>query len=222
MITKQRGVPSGLHAQIPTYNPLILRISRLVGERYFEWYHRIECTGAEGVPRAGPLLVVANHASNLDPFALSYGMPRPVSFLAKRELFGIPVVGYLLRQWGCFPIDREEADIGAARISLAILRAGLALGLFPEGTRTRTGQLQSFKTGVAKIAVRARAPLLPVGLLGTFEALPPGALLPRPAKIRVRYGAPFELSAYYDRRMSEEEAAEATHRIREAVAQLLR
>ncbi|MER3403807.1 MAG: 1-acyl-sn-glycerol-3-phosphate acyltransferase, partial [Chloroflexota bacterium] len=97
-----------------------------------------------------------------------------------------------------------------ARISLAILRAGLALGLFPEGTRTRTGQLQSFKTGVAKIAVRARAPLLPVGLLGTFEALPPGALLPRPAKIRVRYGAPFELSAYYDRRMSEEEAAEAT------------
>jgi 1-acyl-sn-glycerol-3-phosphate acyltransferase len=222
VITPRSSTSVGMHTQAPTYNTVILRISRLIGERYFEWYHRIECTGAENVPLTGPLLVVANHASNLDPFALSYGMRRPVSFLAKRELFGIPVVGFLLRQWGCFPIDREEADISAARTCLAILRAGLALGLFPEGTRTRDGRLQPFKIGVAKIAVRARAPVLPVGLLGTFEALPRGALFPKPVKIRVRYGVPFELTEYYERRMTDEDAAEATRRIREAVAELLR
>ncbi len=186
--------------------------------RYLEWYHRIECSGTEHVPLTGPLLVVANHASNLDPLALAYGIRRPLHFLAARGLFRIPLVGYVLRQWGAIPVEPGGLDIAAVRACVTILRTGGALAVFPEGTRSRDGRLQPFKSGPARMAILAQAPVLPAGLLGTFEALPPGALFPRPVKLRVRYGRPFELHEYYGRRLTEADVAAATRRLRDAVA----
>jgi 1-acyl-sn-glycerol-3-phosphate acyltransferase len=200
---------------------LTVRITRAIMARYLEWYHRIECSGTEHVPRTGPLLVVANHASNLDPLALAYGIRRPLHFLAARGLFRIPPVAYVLRQWGALPVAPGGLDIAAVRTCVTILRTGGALAIFPEGTRSRDGRLQPFQSGPARMAILARAPVLPAGILGTFEALPPGALFPKPVKLRVRYGRPFELAEYYNRRLTAEDVATATARLRDAVATLL-
>jgi 1-acyl-sn-glycerol-3-phosphate acyltransferase len=197
---------------------LTVRITRAIMARYLEWYHRIECSGTEHVPLTGPLLVVANHASNLDPLALAYGIRRPLHFLAARGLFRIPLVAYVLRRWGAIPVSPDGLDIAAVRACVTILRRGGALAVFPEGTRSRDGRLQPFQSGPARMAILAQAAVLPAGILGTFEALPPGALFPKPVKLHVRYGRPFELAEYPSRRLNEAEVAAATQRLRDAVA----
>jgi 1-acyl-sn-glycerol-3-phosphate acyltransferase len=147
---------------------------------------RIE--GRENVPPDGPLLVVSNHLNNADPVLLSIALPRHVAFLAKVELFSAPVVSWVVRSTGQVPIDRGAADRQAIKAALALLAAGRAIGVFPEGTRSRHGALARGLTGVGLLAARSGAPVLPVAIYGT-ERL--GRLWPRPA-ITVRIGRPIQ------------------------------
>ncbi|HET9017220.1 MAG TPA: lysophospholipid acyltransferase family protein [Thermomicrobiaceae bacterium] len=156
---------------------------------------RIE--GLEHVPRSGGALVVSNHLHNADPILLVAAYPRPLLWMAKKEVFGVPVISWIARQAGAFPVDRGTADRGALRQAEGLLDEGLLVGVFPEGTRSTTGGIKSVYPGVALIALRSGVPILPTAIFGT-EVLPfnghkgrrRGRGRPR---VTVRIGRPFEL-----------------------------
>jgi 1-acyl-sn-glycerol-3-phosphate acyltransferase len=160
------------------------------------WPLRIE--GAENVPRRGAAVIVCNHLSMIDPFVVGYGANRPVSFMAKQELFGIPFVGYWIRKLGAFPVDRSRRDPASLRTALTLLKGGELLGMFPEGTRSTSGEMLELRAGAARLAARTRTPVVPAAVFNTNHALPRGKFI-RPARIRVRFGPPFELTDLYNR-----------------------
>jgi 1-acyl-sn-glycerol-3-phosphate acyltransferase len=151
---------------------------------------RIRRHGHHHVPRHGPVLLVANHSSVLDPPLIAGMTPRPVAFLAKAELFDLPVFGRLIRRLGAHPLRREGGDPAALRAALRLLAEGRALLVFPEGTRGPEGQLRPPKPGAGMLAVLSRAPVIPVYISGTGRAWPRGRRWPRPARVTVRFGEP--------------------------------
>lgn len=155
---------------------------------------RFEVHGVDLLPTSGGFLLVANHASNLDPPLIAAALSRPCHTLAKRELFDVPVLGWLIRRLHAHPIQRGGVDRRALRECLELLRRGDILLLFPEGTRTRDGELQTGKAGAAMLAAQAQVPIVPAYIDGTFRALPRGAKRLRFAKIRVYFGKPFAVS----------------------------
>lgn len=161
---------------------------------------RIRVEGAvDAIPREGPVIVASNHSSNLDPVVLgSTLMPklgRRLQWLGKKELFAWPVVGWIARNGGVHAVDRGSADIEAFRLARRILDEGHALFVFPEGTRSRDGALGEGRDGVAVLALRSGAPIVPVGIAGSYERWPRGQKLPHPGgRVTVRVGSPFRLA----------------------------
>lgn len=195
---------------------------------YFRIYHRLRVEGWEHIPQHGPLLVVINHISALEVFALGatiakHGIVPGVHLraVAKQELFGHPVLAWFARGVGMFPIDRERMDMAAMRTILQVLEQGNVLALAPEGTRSPTGRLQAFQPGVAKIVVTRRIPILPAGVTGPERALPIGAKFPHPVPITLRFGPVFELSEFYDQPTTPAEMDRASWVMRDHVARLL-
>lgn len=146
--------------------------------------------GLENAPPAEALVVVSNHASYLDPPLLSACLNRPVAYMAKEELFHNPLLKWLIELYGAYPVKRGTSDRTALKSALTVLEAGAAAGIFLEGTRTPDGQIREPKLGAALIAAKAQAPLLPVSLWGTQNAL--GAKFPyfHPTPITVRIAPP--------------------------------
>ena len=152
-------------------------------------YFRGRIYGAEHVPASGQLIVVANHASDFDPVILSNCVRRPVSYMAKAELFEVPVLSRAIRIYGAYPVKRGTADRSAIRAALAQLEAGWAVGLFPQGSRAPDGRIPNPKLGAALLAAKSQSPLLPVSLWGTEAIIVKGRKLPQPVPITVRIGA---------------------------------
>jgi 1-acyl-sn-glycerol-3-phosphate acyltransferase len=146
---------------------------------------------------------------------------RLIHFMAKDEIRGWPVVGWLARQSGVFFIRRGEADRGAQRIALELLKAGRALGLFPEGTRSWDGQLRGGRAGAALLAVRAGVPLLPVGIAGTHRFFAGSRRTPRRSRVTIRIGKPFTLPSLPAGTLDRTALQEATARIMSEIAALL-
>ncbi len=149
----------------------------------------------ERVPGRGPCLLVANHASHFDPPAVGLLMPRrQPRFVARESLFRIPPFGWLLKRVGATPIRRGGGDIGAIKTILSGVEAGEAVIVFPEGTRSPDGEIREFKRGIALLLKRSKCPVVPVGIIGAYEAFPRHYTLPRPwgAKISVSAGHPIE------------------------------
>lgn len=153
-------------------------------------YLRGRIYGAKKVPMNGPLIIVANHASNLDPPLLSNCMRRPVSFMAKESLFQVPVLAPAIRAYGAYPVKRGSADRSAIREALKQLNQGWAVGIFLQGVRTPDGRVSAPKLGAAMIAAKAQVPLLPVSLWGTEKILAKGSSFPHPSPVTVRIGEP--------------------------------
>lgn len=151
-------------------------------------YFRGKVYGAEQVPQEGPLLVVSNHASNFDPPIVSCSVRRPVAFMAKEELFDVPVLGQAIRLYGAYPVNRLSADRSAIRSALQCLEQGWATGVFLQGTRTPDGKITQPKLGAALIAAKAKAPLLPVSLWGTEKIEQQGSAIPQLVPVTVRIG----------------------------------
>jgi 1-acyl-sn-glycerol-3-phosphate acyltransferase len=150
--------------------------------------------GAEHVPAGGPVLLVANHTSNLDSPIVGGACPRQLNFLAKAELFEIPLFGRFIRRLGARPLRREGPDAGALRTALRVLREGGALLVFPEGTRGEEGILRPAKPGAGMLAVLSGAPVVPVYISGSGRALPRGRKFPRPARVTVTFGPPLAVA----------------------------
>ena len=151
-------------------------------------YFRVRIYGAENVPKQEPLIVVSNHASDFDPPILSSCVGRPVAYMAKEELFQVPLLKQAISLYGAYPVKRGSADRSAIRAALACLQEGWAVGLFLEGTRTPDARIHSPKLGAAMIAAKAQAPLLPVSLWGTEKILQKGSLTPRAVPLTIRIG----------------------------------
>ncbi|NET48260.1 MAG: 1-acyl-sn-glycerol-3-phosphate acyltransferase [Merismopedia sp. SIO2A8] len=155
--------------------------------------------GAEHVPQKGPLLVVSNHASNFDPPLLSNCVRRPVAYMAKEELFRVPIFRQAIQLYGAYPVKRGGGDRSAIKAALARLEQGWAVGIFLQGTRTRDARISSPKLGAALIAAKSQAPLLPVSLWGTQDILVKGSPLPHSVPITIRIGKPIAPPTSSDR-----------------------
>lgn len=127
--------------------------------------------GAEKVPRSGGLIVAANHISNLDPPILGIAMARPVSYMAKKELFAVPVLGPVISRLYAFPVDRQAGGTAALRASLRMLKEGRCIGVFPEGGRNVSG-LNETKAGAAFLAAASGVPVVPAAIVGTRHLRP--------------------------------------------------
>ncbi len=154
--------------------------------------------GADRVPKHGSVLLVSNHASLLDPVAIGVATPRRVLFMTKAELFKIKLLGWLLDGVDCFPVKRGSADRGAFKLAIQRLAEGRCLCIFPEGTRSPDGKLQSPEPGAATLGMRMGVQLVPVYVKGSFEMLGVGRPLRR-GRIDVIFGDPFSFEKGIDK-----------------------
>lgn len=172
------------------------RLVRATLGRLLRVLYRTRVDGIENIP-AGGAVIAGNHVSYLDPMLLWVVSPRPIHFMAKRELWDSKIVAWVLpRLWG-FPVNRGEPDRTAITTATDLLKAGELVGVFPEGGRAEDGgeELRQAHGGVAFIALRADAPIVPVAFVGTEKAWPKGARLPRIVRTSIRIGAPVLPSA---------------------------
>lgn len=179
---------------------------------------RWQVAGRENVPRQGPLIVVANHMSFIDPPLLSASLPRRLRFMAKQEIFRPLPLRLLFSGWGAFPVRRGRGSRDALREADKTLGHGLALALFPEGRRSR-GQLQRARRGTALLALRSGAPLLPVAITGSQRIRSFGDIFRRPT-ITVTVGPPFQIEPPSGRATAQQLGALADT-IMEHIARLL-
>ncbi len=147
--------------------------------------------GREHLPTRGGYIIAANHVSWLDPPVIEFALGVPIRYMAKRELFAVPLVGLALRAIGNFPVRRGEGDRRAIETALSVLKAGQPLGFFPEGTRSKDGALRRARPGIAFLVRRSGAPIVPVGVIGTKGA---GIRVPPRSDIRVHVGRPLARS----------------------------
>jgi 1-acyl-sn-glycerol-3-phosphate acyltransferase len=189
--------------------------------------YRPEITGASAIPASGAVILAANHISFADEFFTPLAARRQVVYFAKAEYFNTPGINGRLTSLffttlGHVPVERADTRAAASVIDVGVdvLKGGKALGIFPEGTRSPDGRLYKFRTGVARVALRSGAPVVPVGLVGTREVQPPGERMWHRAKVSVRFGEPL----HFGHRAGEERSArvlrEVTEIVRAAVQQL--
>ncbi len=147
--------------------------------------------GLERVPASGPVLLCPIHVSHVDPAAVGCSSPRQLAFMAKAELFRVPIFGPLISSVGCFPVDRGRSGVSSLRKAVDVLDRGGALLVFPEGRRGDGERLQSLEPGVVALAKRDGVRVVPVAIAGSARMLPKGSSRPRRTRVTVRYGEPF-------------------------------
>jgi 1-acyl-sn-glycerol-3-phosphate acyltransferase len=163
---------------------MIYKVARAIVRVYILLFKGLVIEGLEYVPERGSLIVVANHTSYWDPPVIGAILPRKIHFMAKEELFRYPIFRYLILSLGAFPVKRGVADRSAIRKSLAILNKGQVLGIFPEGTRSLSGELGEAQLGAAMLAVKSQSLILPIGIKGVKGR----------NKLQVSIGKPFSLA----------------------------
>lgn len=185
-----------------------------------------EVKGIENVPKKCPFIIAANHASYMDHFmilcTLIKHLNRKIHYLSKKEHFSNPIKAAWHTWGGAIPLDREAKGTKALIWATKALKKGKIIAIHPEGTRSLTGKLQRGKTGVARLALAAKVPVVPVGLIGTFEILPKGKYIPKLRKARMNIGKPIYFDKYYNRRVTKRLLREITTKIMKDIAKLCR
>lgn len=160
----------------------------------FRLWFRWRVLHRERVPREGPVILAANHASFLDPPLIGSPLPRITNYLARESLFRVPGIGAYLRALNAVPVDRDGGGGAGLKAILDRLQAGGAILLFPEGTRTSDGKLLPAKAGIGLAVIKSTAPVVPVRVFGTFEAYGRFHRWPRPKPVAVKYGRPLQFA----------------------------
>jgi 1-acyl-sn-glycerol-3-phosphate acyltransferase len=169
----------------------MLFLLKLIGRPLFRILFSVEYHGLENVPGDGPVILAGNHPSYLDPVLIILPINRIIRFMAWDALFRVPLLGPLIKAMGAFPVDiRRGKGEAAYREALRALTSGQALGIFPEGKRSERGPMDELRAGAARLAIEAGAPIVPITIGGASRAWPKHRLLPKPAKIVVRYHTP--------------------------------
>jgi 1-acyl-sn-glycerol-3-phosphate acyltransferase len=194
---------------------LSYRLGWLLFRFAFATYFRWRVFNPERVPQTGPVILASNHASILDPPLVGSGLMRGCNYLARETLFRFPGIGALLRSWQAVPVDREGGGAAGLRAILSRLLAGGVIILFPEGTRTKDGNLQSARSGIGLTVIKSTAPVVPVRVFGTFEAYGRDTKFPKPKPVAVKYGKPMEFRA-----LREEARACSKQRLKEIYQQI--
>jgi 1-acyl-sn-glycerol-3-phosphate acyltransferase len=183
--------------------------------------YRVRCSGIHNLPAAGGVLVVSNHQSHFDPPLVGLASHRRMNYLARSSLFTFPPFRWLINSLDAIPIERDGIGLGGIKESLRRLKRGEIVVMFPEGTRTRDGQIGEFRPGFATLAVRSGAAIMPVAIEGAFDAWPRRLKFPRLGNIHVHYGAPL-LPADIAKLSDEELQTEVRRRVHECQAVLRR
>ena len=189
---RRRQPPADPPALLSTPKPSLTYrlISYLLVFPVFRVLFRGQTTGNDHVPLEGAVVVVANHGSHLDPPLLGHALGRPVAFIAKAELFRVPILGPIIRACGAYPVERGAGDREAIRTATDRLLQGWATGVFLDGTRQPDGRVNQPQPGAALLAARAGVPLLPVAIINSHRALGTGGHGPRLVPIHIRIGTP--------------------------------
>ncbi len=162
-------------------------ILKIIFNFIFTLFFRWQVKGMENIPQDGGVIIAANHISNFDPLIIGVPLKRKIHFMAKEELFVNPILRYFIVNLGAFPVKRGAADRTAIRSAMSLLNEGKMLGMFPEGTRSKTGELGQAEQGLALIAAKTGAMIIPTAIVGTNAVFKNGTILP---KFYVRFGKP--------------------------------
>lgn len=174
--------------------------------------YRIRVEGLENLPAEGGVILCGNHFHAFDPVMMGIASPRPISFMAKQELFTMPLIRHLVQGLGAFPVKRGQPDRAALKHSVDLLQAGGCFGIFPEGTRNRSGKLRRAEPGTAYLAVKSGAPVIPVGISSTYRLFSP---------VVIRFGRPVDLEYVQEGKVSSAGLEAAGRAIMDAIAQQL-
>ncbi len=161
--------------------------------------HRVKVIGKENFPEEGGVLLCTNHIDNLDPPVVGMTCPRPVHFMAKEELFSMPILKFILPRVNSFPVKRGMSDRKAFRNALSLLKDGRVVGMFPEGTRSKDGELQKGLAGAGFFALKGEGVVMPCAIVGPYK---------RFRRLKVVYGKPIDMTKYREERTSTEEVTE--------------
>ncbi len=175
---------------------------------WYKLFYRLRVEGNEHLPRTGPVLIVSNHESFLDPVLVGLSCsPRPIYTMARSSLFRFPM-GQLIRSVNGIPVDRGTADLTSIRRCIDVLKQGKALGIFPEGTRSEEGAMKKFRGGTMLLIKRAKPMVAPLAIAGSFETWPRSRKLPHlTGRIKVRFAPPIAAETLIE--MGEEAALES-------------
>ena len=199
---------------------MLYTILKPVASVFARLLFRVSGSGREHVPPQGPVLLVANHLSLLDPPLVGVVTPRRLCFMAKEELFRVPGLGRLIWALGARPVRRDGGDSRALKTALGLLAEGRALLVFPEGTRGEEGRLGEAKAGAGMLAVLSGAPVVPVHISGSGRVLPRGRAWPRLGRVRIIFGPALHFKSASSAEGRKERYREAAQEMMRAVQQL--
>jgi len=180
-LTSEKSDTTDLDRQHPFFTAVMLPLAIALSWVLFTLFGPTRVRGRQNIPRKGGLLILSTHRADVDPILVQIACPRPVYFMAKSELFEIPILGWMIRCFRAFPVKRGEPDRNSIKRAVAYLKAGETVCVFPEGELSESGDMLPLKPGIALIVRMAQADVICVGLTGTAKMMPYGKVLPRPA-----------------------------------------
>ena len=203
------------------HNAMLYRIAKFFARIFFYSYFRLNVVGREHIPKEGACIVVGNHTSFLDPMLICAIFDRPIHYITYAFFYFHPLIHWFCKRVYCIPVKKEGNDISALKQSLRLLKRDECVGIFPEGVRSESGKLGPGQPGGALIALKSGAPILPIGIIGAYEAFPRGSRFPKPRQITVIVGEPFSLETYrpHDKKSGEFQEA-GTDIMMERIAEL--
>jgi 1-acyl-sn-glycerol-3-phosphate acyltransferases len=191
---------------------LFYRIAKFVVGTVLRILYKVEVIGLNNMPETGGCIICPNHKSNIDPPLVACFVNRTVYYMAKQELFENIFFSIILKALGAFPVKRGTSDISAIKYSMKLLKEGKVLGIFPEGTRSRNGELGQAEPGVAMLAIKMKVPVVPVAIIGNYKLF---------SKITIKLGASYDLSEYYNAKLTNEDYKRISQQIIDKIKLLM-
>lgn len=175
---------------------------------FLKLFYRFKVTGIENIPMNDKLVICANHKSNWDPVLISIVFPRQIHWMAKKELFKNKILSFIIYKLESFPVDRHDTDITAIKNALRVLKNEKVLGIFPEGTRVDTVDLNNAKAGTALLAIKAQSKVLPIYIGSTYKLF---------GNVNINIGKPIDLSDNFNKKLNNEEYLDISKNILELI-----